>query len=86
MDLPPSKGFDTIFIVVDRFTNMTPFLPCVKSTSSQETTDIIMREVFQHHGILDDIISNRVNLSLLEVPMGRPQNILQNLFSLSSTK
>ena len=44
--LPPLKGFDTILIVLDRFTKMTHFLPCVKSIHSQDTTDTIMREVF----------------------------------------
>ena len=58
-DLPPSQGFDAILTVVDRFTKMAHFLPCVKSISSQETTDIIMREVFRHHGLPNDIISDR---------------------------
>ena len=38
---------------------MTHFFPCVKNINIQETTDIIMCEVFRHHGLLDDIISNR---------------------------
>ena len=58
-DLPLSKGFDTILTVVDRFTKMAHFLPCVKSISSQETADLIMREVFRHHGLPDNIISDR---------------------------
>jgi hypothetical protein len=57
--LSPSQGFDVILTVVDRFTKMTHFLPCVKSFSSQEITDIIMREVFCHHDVLNNIISNR---------------------------
>ena len=59
MDLPPSKGFDSILTVVDRFTKMVHFLPCTKTITSQETTDLLMREVFRHHGLLDDIISDR---------------------------
>ena len=51
MDLPPSNGFDTILTVVDQFTKMTHFFPCVKNISSQETADIIMREVFRHHDL-----------------------------------
>ena len=58
-DLPPLNDFDTILTVVDRFTKMVHFLPCVKNISSQETVDIIMHEVFQHHGIPNDIIDNR---------------------------
>jgi hypothetical protein len=39
-DLPPSEGFGAILTVVDRFTKMTHFIPCTK------TTNMIMREVF----------------------------------------
>ena len=58
-DLPPSKGFDSILTVVDRFTKMAHFLPCTKTITSQETADLLMREVFRHHGLPDDIISDR---------------------------
>ena len=58
-DLPVSKGFDAILTVVDRFTKMAHFLPCTKSITSQETADLVMREVFKHHGLPDDIISDR---------------------------
>ena len=84
-DLPPSKGFDTILTVVDRFTKMAHFLPCVKNISRQETADIIMREVFQHHGLPDDIISDRGPQFISHFWKRRPQNLLQNVFSLSST-
>ena len=58
-DLPSSKGFDSILTVVDRFTKMAHFLPCTKTINSQETADLVMREVFRHHGLPDDIISDR---------------------------
>ena len=35
------------------------FLPCTKSITSQEVADLVMREVFKHHGLPDDIISDR---------------------------
>jgi hypothetical protein len=41
-DLPPSKVYDAILIVVDYFTKMTHFLLCVKTFTSQETTDLVM--------------------------------------------
>ena len=56
--LPPSQGFDTIFVVVDRFTKMAHFLPCIKTINSEQTTDLVMREVFQHYGFLDNIVSD----------------------------
>ena len=36
MDLPPSKGFDSILTVVDRFTEMAHFIPCMKVITIQE--------------------------------------------------
>jgi hypothetical protein len=56
--MSPSQDFDAILIVVNRFTKMTHFLSYVKSITSQVTIEIIMREVFWHHGLLDDIISD----------------------------
>ena len=50
-DIPSSKGFDSILTIVDRFTKMSHFLPCTKTINSQETTDLVMREVFRHHDI-----------------------------------
>ena len=58
-DLPPSKGFDSILTVVDRFTKMAHFIPCTKAITIQETAELLMREVFRHHGLPDDINSDR---------------------------
>jgi hypothetical protein len=58
-NLPPSEGFDTILTVVDRFTKMTHFIPCMKTINSEETTNMVMREVFRHHGLPDNIIGDR---------------------------
>ena len=57
-DLPLSKGYDVILTVVDRFTKMAHFLPCVKTFTSKDTKNLVMEEVFKHHGFLDDIISD----------------------------
>jgi hypothetical protein len=58
-DLPPSKGYDAILTVVNRFTKMAYFLPCVKTFTSQETLDLVMRVVFRHHGLPNEIFSDR---------------------------
>ena len=58
-DLPISKGFNAILTVVDRYMKMTHFLPCTKEISSEETTEIVMREVCRHHGLPNSIISDR---------------------------
>ena len=57
-DLPVSKGFNAILTVVDWYTKMAHFLPCTKEISSEETAEIVMRKVCQHHGLPDSIISD----------------------------
>jgi hypothetical protein len=45
---------------VDQFTKMLYSLPYIKSCISvQETVNLIMHKVFHHHGLLDNIISDR---------------------------
>jgi transposase InsO family protein len=58
IDLPLSQGFDTILTVVDRFTKMAHFLPCLKTITSEQIADHVMREVFRHHGLPNNIISD----------------------------
>jgi hypothetical protein len=58
-DLPVSNSFETILIVVDHFTKMTHFLLCTKDISSEGIADLLLREVFRHHGLPDNMISDR---------------------------
>ena len=78
-DLPLSKGYDAILTVVDRFTKMAHFLPCVKTCTSKDTANLVMREVFKHHGLPDDIISDRgpqIVSKILETLARDPQDFL----------
>ena len=52
-DLLNSKGFNAILIVVDQYTKMTHFLSYTKDITSEDTANIIMHEVFRHHGFPD---------------------------------
>ena len=36
---------------------MAHFLPCTKAITSEETTEVVMREVFRHHSLPDSIIN-----------------------------
>ena len=56
-NLPDSKGFNVILTVVDRYTKMAYFVPCTKEINSEETKEIVMHEVFWHHGLPESIIS-----------------------------
>ena len=57
-DLPSTKGYDAILTVVDRFTRMEHFLPRRRRFTSQETTNLVIPEVFKHHGLPNEIISD----------------------------
>lgn len=58
-DLPPCKGFDSIMVVVDRFTKMAHFSPCTKTITAQGTAKLYIDRVLRHHGIPESIISDR---------------------------
>ena len=59
VDLPPSKGFDSIFIVVDRLTKMAHFVSCNKIMTSEETARLFIDNVYKYHRLPDDIIFDR---------------------------
>jgi len=56
VDLPKSKSFDSIFVVVDHLTKMAHFVPCNKTITSKETARLFLENVYKYHGLLDDII------------------------------
>ena len=57
-NLPSSKAFDSIFVVVDQLTKMAYFMPCNKTVTGEETTRLFMDNIYKYHGLLDDIISD----------------------------
>lgn len=58
-DLPLSNSFDSIFVVVDRLTKMAHFIPCKKTSSSEDTARFFLDNIYRYHGLPDDIISDR---------------------------
>jgi hypothetical protein len=59
VSLPPSRGFDAIMLVVDRFGKMAHFISTKDSATAQETVRLFFTHVFKHHGLPKDIISDR---------------------------
>ena len=61
--LPLSKDpvseheFDSIFVVVDRFTKMAHFVPCNEAMTSLELASLCLRNIFSLHGLPDDIVN-----------------------------
>jgi hypothetical protein len=46
VSLPPSKGFDAIMVVVDRFSKMAHFIPTKDEATAQETGRLFFTHVF----------------------------------------
>jgi hypothetical protein len=62
IDLPSSKAFDSIFVVVDRLTKIAYFMPYNKTVTSEETARLFMDNIYKYHDLSDDIISDRGSL------------------------
>ena len=65
-DLPESEGFDSILVVVDRFSKEVDqfskeveFIPCTKSVSALDTAKLYLRHVWKYHGLPTGIVSDR---------------------------
>jgi hypothetical protein len=59
-DLPVTKDkFDSILVVVDRFSKMAHFIPCTKTLSSNGLAILFLKNVFRIHGLPNNIVSDR---------------------------
>ncbi|XP_036072448.1 uncharacterized protein LOC118600012 [Oryzias melastigma] len=57
--LPPSNGNTVILTVIDRFSKSAQFIPLPQLPTPMETATILVNQVFLHHGIPTDIVSDR---------------------------
>ncbi|KAJ0932532.1 putative nucleotidyltransferase, Ribonuclease H [Helianthus annuus] len=53
------KGYDTIWVIVDRLTKSAHFLPIKEAYSSEKMAEIYMNEIVSRHGVPVSIISDR---------------------------
>jgi hypothetical protein len=59
VSLPPSKDFNAIMVVVDRFSKTTHFIPTKDSATVQKTGRLFFTHVLKHHGLPKDIVSDQ---------------------------
>jgi transposase InsO family protein len=57
--LPKSDDYNSILVIVNRFSKMIHLIPSTTSLSSAELAEIYKKEVWRHHRIPRRIISNR---------------------------
>jgi transposase InsO family protein len=58
-DLPLSNGFDSILVVIDRFSKEAVFIPTVKTVTSLDTAKLYRDNVWKVHGTPKSLVSDR---------------------------
>ena len=57
--LPKSKGFDALWVVVDRLSKQQHFVPCLTTIDAQGLATLFIDNIFRLHGLPDSIVSDR---------------------------
>ena len=57
--LPQSRGFDSVAVYVDHFTDQTHLIPCKSTITAEGVADLHYKEVFRLHGVPKKVYSDR---------------------------
>ena len=58
-ELPESKGYTSIWVIVDRFTKMAHFIPLKKPATAEYLAEKFKKAYWRLHGLPSDIVSDR---------------------------
>uniref|UniRef100_A0A8C1RXQ5 Gypsy retrotransposon integrase-like protein 1 n=1 Tax=Cyprinus carpio TaxID=7962 RepID=A0A8C1RXQ5_CYPCA len=58
-DLPPSQGYTSVLVVVDRFSKSCKLIPLKGLPTALQTAEALFHQVFRHFGLPGDIVSDR---------------------------
>jgi hypothetical protein len=58
MELPPSSGYNAIFVYIDRLTKMVHFIPTTTEVTAEDTATLYCRDVWCLHGLPVNIVSD----------------------------
>jgi hypothetical protein len=51
VELPPSQGFDAIYVIADRLTKMAHFIPCNSNCTAEQLAELHIQQVWPLHGL-----------------------------------
>ena len=57
--LPPSSGYTSILVIVDRLSKQSLFIPTYDTITSQQLAQLFVLHVFSKHGVPSHVTSDR---------------------------
>lgn len=76
--LPPSHGYDSIWVICDRMTRATHFIPTCETMDAPQLAHLFIDRIFRHHGFPRAIASDCSSVFVL--------SFFTNLMKVCSTK
>ena len=59
VQLPPSQGYDAIYVYVDRFTKMAHFVATSSNVTAEGTADLYLKNIFKSYRLPEDVVSDQ---------------------------